>query len=60
MSGGEENNYPEGEVETHRSFDLLNDDFEIPAETTYYNCKMHKIPDFSEKQHLVKVRFSLF
>ena len=45
--------FPEGE--THQSFDLLNDNFQIPAETTYYNCRLHKIPDFISKQHLVKV-----
>ena len=55
MSGGEADNFPEGGVETHKTFDLLNDNFEIPAESTYYNCRLHKIPEFTEKQHVVKV-----
>ena len=54
-SGGAESNFPDGEEETHMDFDLLNDNFEIPEEGTYYNCRLHKIPEFSEKQHLVKV-----
>ena len=54
-SGGAASNYPEGEIETHKTFDLLNDRFEIPAERTYYNCRLHKLPEFAEKQHAVKV-----
>jgi len=55
MSGGGESNYPAGEEETHMTFDLLNDNFEILAQKTYYNCRLHKLPDFTEKQHMVKV-----
>ena len=55
LSGGGESNFPDGESATHLTFDLLNDNFEIPAETTYYNCRLLKIPDFNQKQHVVKV-----
>ena len=48
--------FPEGEQETHMTFDFLNDNFEVPAESTYYNCRLHKLPEFTEKQHVVKVR----
>ncbi|CAK8671832.1 unnamed protein product [Clavelina lepadiformis] len=45
--------FPEGE--THMSFDLLNDNFHVPSQDTYYNCRLHKLPTFTEKHHLVKV-----
>jgi len=50
------NNFPEGEEETHEYFDCLNEEFEVPAERTYYNCKLFKIPEFTKKQHMVKVK----
>lgn len=53
----DESVFPDGE--THQSFDLLNENFHVPAEKTYYNCRMHKIPEFSSKQHLVKVSKSI-
>jgi len=54
-NAGTEEYFPDGEKETHRTFDLLNDEFHLPTEKTYYNCKLHKLPEFTEKQHLVKV-----
>jgi len=39
--------FPSGE--THQSFDLRNENFELPATSTYYNCRLHKLPDFSGK-----------
>jgi len=42
--------------ETHMSFDLLNNNFTIPPDNTYYNCRLLKLPDFGSKQHLLKVR----
>ena len=53
--GGGKNNFPDGEEETHMTFDLLNDDFAIPAVTTYYNRKLHKLPDLATKNQVVKV-----
>ena len=41
--------------ETHYSFDLLNNNFSVPAVDTYYNCKLFKLPEFQSKQHIVNV-----
>jgi len=47
-------NAPDGE--TYNSFELLNNNFSLPAEDTYYNCRLFQLPTFSTKQHLVRVR----
>lgn len=36
-------------------FDVLNEQFNVPAETTYYACKLHKVPTLSGKRHVIKV-----
>jgi len=43
--------------ETHSSFELLNNNFSVPAMETYYNCRLLEFPSFSSKQHLVQVSF---
>ena len=57
VTGTDKENFPEGE--THSSFDVLNDNFLIPPEKTYYNCRLLKLPDFPQKQHVVKVLICL-
>jgi len=42
--------------ETYNSFELLNNNFSVPAEETYYNCRLFQLPTFSSKHHLVRVR----
>nr|XP_039269147.1 DBH-like monooxygenase protein 1 homolog [Styela clava] len=39
---------------TYDTFDVLASNFLIPAERTYYNCILYKLPDFGGKQHIVK------
>jgi len=49
----DESMFPDGEE--HESFDLTNDRFALPAVDTYYNCRLHKLPEIKGKHHLVKV-----
>ncbi|XP_039268984.2 DBH-like monooxygenase protein 1 homolog [Styela clava] len=38
----------------YETFDILVSDFKIPANDTYYNCKLFKLPAFTKKHHIVK------
>uniref|UniRef100_H2XZG6 DOMON domain-containing protein n=1 Tax=Ciona intestinalis TaxID=7719 RepID=H2XZG6_CIOIN len=49
-----ESMFPEGEEETHHSFDLINEEFHLPAVKSYYNCRVMALPQTGEKLHLVK------
>lgn len=44
---------PEGP--TYLTHDFLNENFEIPADDTYYNCRLFKMPELTEKHHIVKI-----
>ncbi|XP_076820953.1 DBH-like monooxygenase protein 1 homolog [Clavelina lepadiformis] len=50
-SGGANPTLPDGE--TYENFTMLNDAFNIPAEDTYYNCRLFEIPPLATKHHMV-------
>lgn len=36
-------------------YDVLNNNFHVPAKETYYNCRMQKLPTLPGKRHVIRV-----